>query len=73
MGECGAFSTTSSRALVEMRQARALAGLDVSDYDMEIARRILSDPSAWGAVGSVMREQGWVNEVIDDVEDYVLH
>lgn len=67
------FGTTSDRQLVEMRQTRALAGLDVSEYDAEIARRVLADPEAWGALGAAMRQMGWVDEVINQGEDYVLH
>ncbi|KAF2450637.1 hypothetical protein P171DRAFT_426969 [Karstenula rhodostoma CBS 690.94] len=73
LGDAGLFSTMSDRALVEFRQARALAGVDVSEYDVEITRRILADPSGWGRVGSVMRRRGWVDEVLDDGENYVLH
>lgn len=73
LGEAGLFSTTCDRALVDWRQARALAGVDVSAVDMEIARRILADPTAWGAVGSAMRRRLWVDEVLEDGENYVLH
>lgn len=73
LGETGLFSTTPDRALVELRQARALAGIDVSEYDVEITRRILADPSAWGQVGSAMRSRGWVDEVLSDRENYILH
>ena len=71
LGESG-FSTTPNAELVEMRQTRALAGLDVSEYDVEITRRILADPSGWGDVGRSMRRRGWVDEVISDGEDYML-
>lgn len=67
------FPTASNRQLVEMRQTRALAGLDVSAYDVEIARRVLANPGRWGAVGRAMRRRGWVDEVIEDGEDYILH
>lgn len=72
LGDAGLFSTMSDRALVELRQARALAGIDVSEYDVEITRRILADPSGWGAVASVMRRRGWVDEVLNEGENYVL-
>lgn len=67
------FGTTADRYLVEMRQGRALIGLDTSGYDVEIARRILADSEAWGPVGEAMRRRGWVDEVVVDGEDYVLH
>ncbi|KAF1966640.1 hypothetical protein BU23DRAFT_314577 [Bimuria novae-zelandiae CBS 107.79] len=61
-----AFSRATDRQLVEMRQARALAGLDVSGYDVEITSRILADPAAWGIVGREMRRRGWVDDVITE-------
>jgi hypothetical protein len=73
LGDTGHFSTTTHRNLVEVRQARALAGIDVSEYDVEITRRILEDPAGWGRVGSAMRRRGWVDEVIEDGESYALH
>jgi hypothetical protein len=72
LGDAGLFSTTTDRDLVGVRQARALAGIDVSEYDVEITRRILADPTGWAWVGSAMRRRGWVDEVIDDGENYVL-
>ncbi|KAL5417746.1 hypothetical protein PMIN03_001445 [Paraphaeosphaeria minitans] len=73
LGETGLFSTIPDRILVELRQARALAGIDVSVFDVEITRRILADPSGWGAVGSALRNRGWVDEVLDDGDNYVFH
>lgn len=67
------FGTTSDRQLVEMRQARALVGLNTSEHDVEIARRVLTDPQGWGTVGEAMRRRGWVDEVVTDGENYVLH
>ena len=67
------FGTTSNRQLVELRQTRALVGLDVSEYDVEIARRVLANPGRWGSLGWAMRSRGWVEEVINDGEDYVLY
>ncbi|KAJ4292813.1 hypothetical protein N0V90_009476 [Kalmusia sp. IMI 367209] len=72
LGEAGLFSTTSSLGLVEMRQARAMTGLDTSEYDVEIARRVLMDPQAFGRLGVAMRREGWVNEVVMESENYVL-
>jgi hypothetical protein len=40
--------------LIEMRQARALAGLDISEMDAEITSRILSNPHAWGLLGALV-------------------
>jgi hypothetical protein len=40
--------------LVEMRQARALAGLDTSEMDVEIAERVIANPAAWGRIGQYM-------------------
>jgi hypothetical protein len=40
--------------LVEMRQARALAGLDTSELDVEIAERVMENPAAWGRIGQYM-------------------
>jgi len=40
----GLFSTVFTDDLVERRQARALVGLDCSDYDWEITRRSLLQP-----------------------------
>ncbi|OAG01192.1 uncharacterized protein CC84DRAFT_279875 [Paraphaeosphaeria sporulosa] len=72
LGETGLFSTIPDHALVELRQGRALAGVDVSEYDVEITRRILEDPSGWGAVGSALRNRLWVDEVLEDGGNYVL-
>jgi hypothetical protein len=40
--------------LVELRQARALAGLDTSEMDVEIAERVIENPAAWGRIGQYM-------------------
>lgn len=73
LGGMGPFGSMSNRELVETRQARSLAGLDVSEYDRDITRRILADPSAWGRIGSVMRSQGYDEEVFRLGRDYRLH
>jgi len=49
----------SSRFLVSARQARALAGLDTQDMDMEIADRALQFPGHWGQLGKVIEATGW--------------
>lgn len=53
--------TLTDRQLVELRQARALAGLDNSELDEEIARRVIQDPQAWGWVGREMVTRGFAN------------
>jgi hypothetical protein len=45
--------------LIEVRQARALAGLDTSALDFEITRRALDNPSSWGEIGACLFYQGW--------------
>lgn len=62
LGQSGAFNSWRERQLVEMREARGLAGLNTSEYDWEIARRVLEDPPPWGWVGKVMAGMGWVME-----------
>ncbi|KAH9883067.1 hypothetical protein J1614_000435 [Plenodomus biglobosus] len=52
----------TDQGLVEMRQARALAGLDTGELDIEITRRILHDPRAWGWVGTALAARGWVDD-----------
>ncbi|KAF1844802.1 uncharacterized protein K460DRAFT_354681 [Cucurbitaria berberidis CBS 394.84] len=52
----------TDRQLVELRQARALVGLNTRDLDEEITRRVLSDPRAWGRVGTEMAARGWVDD-----------
>ncbi|KAF7448061.1 FUSC domain containing protein [Pyrenophora tritici-repentis] len=47
------FPTNSNRVLVQLRQARALAGLDTGLMDEEIAYRVLRTPIEWGRVGSI--------------------
>jgi hypothetical protein len=37
--------------LIEMRQVRAFAGLDTRLMDVEITRRVLNNPQAWGVIG----------------------
>jgi len=37
----------TDRRLLEMHQARVLTGLDTSDFDAEIARRMLDRPKEW--------------------------
>lgn len=68
--ELDAWNNTN---LIDMRRARAVAGLDTSQYDEEIARRVLEDPHGWGWLGRVMIEQGWELEVLQDGRNYVLH
>jgi hypothetical protein len=47
--------------LIEMRQARAIAGLDTSEMDAEITVRVLSNPSAWGLLGALVVDRGWAD------------
>jgi hypothetical protein len=46
--------------LIEMRQVRALAGLDTQWMDVEVTRRILNNPQAWGVIGDWAISQDWV-------------
>ncbi|KAI8943735.1 hypothetical protein NX059_001715 [Plenodomus lindquistii] len=55
-------SHLTDAVLVETRQARHLAGLDTSELDNEIARRILYDPRSWGWVGREVAVRGWVDD-----------
>lgn len=41
------FLFGSDRCLVDIRQARALAHLDTSEFDDEIARRIMANTNEW--------------------------
>jgi hypothetical protein len=43
-----------------MRQVRALAGLDTRGMDVEVTRRILNNPQAWGLIGDWAISQDWV-------------
>jgi hypothetical protein len=43
-----------------MRQVRALAGLDTQWMDVEVTRRILNNPQAWGVIGDWAISQDWV-------------
>ncbi|PSN70808.1 hypothetical protein BS50DRAFT_630875 [Corynespora cassiicola Philippines] len=52
------FTHTHS-SLISVRQARYMAGLDVSDLDHEIAARVRENPGAWGGVGYFFRQQEW--------------
>ena len=56
LGKGNRYLNLGNRDLVEMRQARALAGLDTDDMDLAIAQRVLHNPSAWGNLGSIMVE-----------------
>ncbi|KAH7073717.1 hypothetical protein BKA63DRAFT_604044 [Paraphoma chrysanthemicola] len=47
----------TSPRLIEMRQARALAGLSTRAMDVEITLRILDNPQAWGWIGEFMQRQ----------------
>jgi hypothetical protein len=47
--------------IIEMRQARALAGVDTSKIDAVITRRILNNPRAWEPRGASMIERGWAD------------
>lgn len=73
LGEVGAFGNIPSYQLVEIRQVRSMAGLSTEDYDVEITRRVLCDPQAFGRLGQIMRRQGWVDDAIREGENYVLH
>jgi hypothetical protein len=43
--------------LIEMQQARALAGPDTSEMDAEITSRVLSNPRAWGLLGALVSDR----------------
>jgi hypothetical protein len=51
------------RRLVETRQARAMAGLDTSELDVEITRRVLNEPRLWGQIGTELAVRGWVDDM----------
>ncbi|OAL55446.1 hypothetical protein IQ07DRAFT_639126 [Pyrenochaeta sp. DS3sAY3a] len=53
------FPNMDGQSMVQMRQARALAGLDVSAWDDEIAYRICSSPDEWGAIGDLYKHINW--------------
>lgn len=59
----GAFANLTDRGLIETRQAQALARLDTSILDAEIARRVLGTPRAWGWVGTQMIMRGWIDDM----------
>jgi len=48
------YAYWTNARVIEMRQARALAGLDTSELDAEILRMILDDPETWGTFGAVV-------------------
>jgi hypothetical protein len=39
--------------VIDMRQARALAGLDTSELDVKVLRMILDSPEPWGTFGTM--------------------
>jgi hypothetical protein len=49
----------SSRFLVNIRQARALAGLCTQELDNLIAERVVQYPGHWGQLGRRMEVTGW--------------
>lgn len=53
------FPNMDSQSIVQMRQARALAGLDISAWDDEIAYRICCEPDEWGAIGDIYKHIDW--------------
>ena len=56
LGRGNAYLTWDNMNLVQMRQARALAGLNTFSLDVAITRRIVSFPSSWGYVGEFVEE-----------------
>jgi hypothetical protein len=55
--------TPPNRRLVDTRQVRHMAGLDTSEIDAEISRRILRYPGVWGWVGRELGLRGWVDDM----------
>ncbi|RYN35559.1 hypothetical protein AA0114_g11750 [Alternaria tenuissima] len=53
----------SDRYLVATRQARALAGLDTLEWDLQIAQRAMYYPGHWGWLGRSMEMSGWRDEL----------
>ncbi|KAF1917914.1 hypothetical protein BDU57DRAFT_180806 [Ampelomyces quisqualis] len=51
--------TSENRYLVEIRQARWLAGLPTVELDAELTYRIICEPDAWGWIGVCVRGTGW--------------
>lgn len=62
------FLGLSDRIIVQLRQARALAGLGTGLMDREIAYRVCNNPIEWGAVGSMIAAY-WFYEMIQDCSD----
>jgi hypothetical protein len=48
------FSALDGRRLTELRQVRALAGLDTSEMDLAITERVLQSPILWGSLGAFL-------------------
>ncbi|KAF2681011.1 hypothetical protein K458DRAFT_392240 [Lentithecium fluviatile CBS 122367] len=59
LGNSGLFDAWIGRELVEQRQARALAGLHTTQFDHEIAVRVIEDSRAWGWIGNALTEYGF--------------
>lgn len=57
------YANSTDRQLIEIRQARAQAGLDNSDLDVQITRRILDDHLGRGWIGMELAIRGWVNDL----------
>jgi hypothetical protein len=72
LGRTGQLDYLDDRNLVERRQARDLAGLDVSELDFEISRRVLEKPGGWGWIGEVLSATGWVGAVAQEGAGYRL-
>lgn len=53
------YTNTSNRNLVEIRQARALAGLSTQRMDEEILRRVGGYPMQWGWLGRFVANASW--------------
>ena len=56
----------SDRSLVATRQARALAGLDTLERDVQIAQRAMHYPGYWGWLGRRVEISGWRDELYCD-------
>jgi hypothetical protein len=53
----------TDRRLIELREARHLAGLDTNELDAMIAVRILANHRTWRYLGVMFVLRGWVDDI----------
>ena len=66
----GRYPRMSNRDLLGQREARFLAGLDTTDMDREITRRILQSPEEFGVLTQAM--SGYLMDLHRDGDNYRL-